>query len=133
MMRGSILVLAALALSACGQQGEGGAGDKKPGQAARSGATPPPAFAICSGCHTITPGRQGSGPSLAGVWGRKAGSLPGYPFSDALKASNIVWEAKSLDTWLAGPIQMVPGTTMVFGIPDPQARKAVVDYLRTLK
>jgi len=133
MMRGSILVLAALALSACGQQGEGGAVGKGPSQTVRSGATPPPAFAICAGCHTITHGRQSSGPSLAGVWGRKAGSMPGYPFSDALKASNIVWHAKSLDTWLAGPIQMVPGTKMVFGISDPKARKDVVDYLQTLK
>jgi len=132
MMRGSILVLTCLALSACGQQ-DSGAGARKPGGTAQSGATPPPAFAICSGCHAITPGQQGSGPSLAGVWGRKAGSLPGYPFSDALKASNIVWDGRTLDTWLAGPIKMVPGTKMVFAIPDPQARKAVVNYLQTLK
>jgi len=59
--------------------------------------------------------------------------MPGYPFSEALRASNIVWDAKSLDTWLAGPIQMVPGTKMVFGIADPKARKDVVDYLQTLK
>lgn len=125
---------ALLALSACGQANDGAPQDDAPQTAGnQAGPKPPPAFAVCRSCHAIEPGRGGSGPSLAGVWQRRAGTLPGYPYSAALKESGIVWDAKSLDTWLAAPMQMVPGTRMVYGIPDPQGRKAVIEYLRTLK
>ena len=67
------------------------------------------------------------------MWGRKAASGSGYAYSNALKNSGIVWDAKSLDTWLQGPMQMVPGTKMVIGLPNPEARKAVIEYLETLK
>jgi cytochrome c len=81
----------------------------------------------------VQPGRSGVGPSLAGIWGRKAGSLQGYAYSAPLKASGIVWDRASLDTWLQGPMKMVPGTRMVIGMTDPTGRKAVIDYLETLK
>jgi cytochrome c len=143
MMRQFSLLLACVALSACGPAHDGsqpaGSGEAASGEAGSQPASralavaAPPAFAICASCHSVTPGRQGAGPSLAGVWGRKAGSLPGYPFSDALNGSGIVWNAQTLDTWLAGPIKMVPGTKMVYAIPDAEGRKAVIAYLQTLK
>ena len=59
--------------------------------------------------------------------------MPGFNFSPALKASGVTWDRQSLDTWLQGPMKMVPGTRMVIGVPDPQRRKDVIDYLETLK
>lgn len=126
------ILLACLLLAACGPSGK----TADPAAATGSAAavpTPPPAFAMCSSCHAVRPGVQGVGPNLAGVWGRTAGSTAGYAYSNALKTSGIVWNAKTLDTWLQGPMQMVPGTRMVVGLHDAQARKTVIDYLETLK
>lgn len=98
--------------------------------------TPPPApaaFAQCAACHTVQPGRNGFGPSLAGVAGRRAASLPGYAYSEALKKSGVTWNAATLERWLKGPSKLVPGTRMPFGgIPDAAKRKQVVDYLLKL-
>ncbi len=93
----------------------------------------PPAFAVCRSCHSTQPGQNGIGPTLAGIAGSKAGDVPGYAFSPALKASGITWDRASLDTWLQGPMKMVPGTKMVLPVSDPERRKAIVDYLETLK
>lgn len=124
-------ILAACAvLSACGQGEESAADVAVP--AGVQAAAPPPAFAVCSSCHAVVPGRSGSGPNLAGVYGRKAGTLPGYPYSAALKGSGIVWDRERLDRWLEAPMTMVPGTKMVLGIPNPEARRSVIDYLETL-
>lgn len=96
--------------------------------------SPPPAFAQCAACHSVTPGRHVFGPSLAGVAGRKAGAVPGYAYSEALKKSGLAWDAAALDRWLTAPQRTVPGTKMPFGgIPDPARRRAVVDYLLMLK
>ncbi|MCJ2185551.1 c-type cytochrome [Novosphingobium beihaiensis] len=93
----------------------------------------PAAFAVCSACHATEAGKTIVGPSLAGVSGRRAGSLAGYAYSEALKNSGLTWDRDSLDTWLTSPQKMVPGTKMPFmGIADPVRRKAVVDYLLTL-
>ena len=93
------------------------------------------AFAVCSACHTRTaaePLRQG--PTLAGVFGKKAGSNDGrYAYSPALKGANVTWTEKSLDAWLAKPSAVAPGTKMAFaGVPDPQTRANIVAYLKTL-
>ncbi|WP_404479708.1 c-type cytochrome [Novosphingobium sp. BL-52-GroH] len=93
----------------------------------------PPAFAVCRSCHSTQPGQNGIGPTLAGIVGSKAGTVPGYAFSPALKASGITWDRASLDTWLQGPMKMVPGTRMVIPVGDPARRKAILDYLETLK
>lgn len=93
----------------------------------------PTAFAQCAGCHSTEPGKNLFGPSLAGVSKRRAGSLPGYAYSPALKKSGIAWNAQSLDRWLASPQKAVPGTKMpLAGVPDPAARKALVNYLLSL-
>lgn len=94
----------------------------------------PPAFAQCASCHSAEPGKTVFGPSLHGVGGRKAGSLPGYDYSPALKNAKVTWNAATLDRWLASPQKTVPGNRMPFGgIQDPAARRALVNYLLALK
>jgi cytochrome c len=95
--------------------------------------TRPPAFAVCAGCHSTQVGKTAFGPSLAGVGGRRAGTLAGYAYSPALKASGLTWNAKTLDRWLTDPKKTVPGTKMPFiGIQDRKTREQVVAYLLTL-
>jgi cytochrome c len=88
-------------------------------------------FAFCTSCHTITPGGPNmTGPNLHGVVGRKAGSLPNYNYSDALKSAGFTWDPGRLDTWIAGPQAMLPGTKMTFiGMKDPKDRRDVIAYL----
>jgi cytochrome c len=133
MFRFFVPILAMSLASACGPSGSGSTAPSGRDDPAQLALSPPPAFAVCSSCHAVAPDAHGVGPSLAGVWGRKAGSLPGYAYSGALKTSGIVWNEQTLDAWLAAPMKMVPGTRMVVGIPNPEARKAVIDYLRKLK
>jgi cytochrome c len=64
------------------------------------------------------------------VFGRKAGSVPGYDYSAALKASNIVWNDTTLDKWLADPQAFVPGTKMTFSVDDAQDRADVIAFLK---
>lgn len=94
---------------------------------------PPQAFNQCTACHSTTPGKTIIGPSLAGVYGHKAGQVPGFQFSDAMKSSGMVLNEKTLDAFLANPTAKVPGTTMVFaGVKDKEQREAIIDYLKTL-
>lgn len=101
--------------------------------AAAPTAAPPMAFAQCISCHSVEPGKNGIGPTLHGIVGTKAGEVPGYAFSTALKASGIAWDRATLEQWLSGPMKMVPGTKMVISVPDPVKRKEIIDYLETLK
>src|SRR6516164_11730927 len=68
--------------------------------------------AQCSACHSNQPGVNGIGPSLAGVAGRKAGSLPGFHFTPALQGSGLTWTADNFIHFLADPRKLVPGTAM---------------------
>lgn len=95
-------------------------------------AAAPAAFAVCRSCHSVEAERNGVGPTLAGIVGTTAGDVEGYNFSPALKQSGIVWNRETLDTWLQGPMKMVPGTKMVMTVPDEARRKAIIDYLETL-
>src|SRR5438874_13676318 len=81
-------------------------------------------FRACSPCHSLESDRNMTGPSLAGLWGRKAGSLPSFErYSDALKSSGMIWDDRSLDGWLTDPQAMVPDNEMPFaGIKDAAAR-----------
>jgi cytochrome c len=86
----------------------------------------------CGACHATAPGETRVGPSLAGVVGRKAGSVPGYAYSAALKASGLVWTKANLDRWLTGSNALVPGTKMAYAQADAAGRAAIIDYLATL-
>lgn len=87
----------------------------------------------CAVCHSVQPAPGKMGPPLAGVVGRKAGTLSGYSYSNAMKGSNITWSAATLDPYLKAPGKVVPGTKMLMGAPDAAQRAAVIDYLATLK
>jgi cytochrome c len=84
----------------------------------------------CGMCHS--PDRNRAGPQSGGVVGRTAGSLPDYTYSSALKASGIVWNEKTLDQWLTGPADLVPGTKMAIKVKDPQDRADVIAYLKSI-
>jgi cytochrome c len=87
----------------------------------------------CSICHSVQAGRNLNGPSLDGVVGRKAGSVPGYHYSAANKSSGLTWNAATLDRYLAAPREVVPGTLMSYqGLHDPQKRSDLIAYLATL-
>ncbi|WP_241127664.1 c-type cytochrome [Novosphingobium terrae] len=87
----------------------------------------------CAACHSVKPGETRVGPSLASVVGRKAGSVAGYAYSPALKASGKTWNAASLDAWLTSSTKAVPGTKMTYAQADAGKRKAIIDYLQTVK
>ena len=90
-------------------------------------------FARCAACHSTTPDENKIGPSLAGVFGRKSGSEPGYNYSAALKAANITWDQHNLDQFLANPAADVHGTKMFINVPSAADRQNVIAYLETLK
>lgn len=89
-------------------------------------------FLRCSSCHAIAANAPAKiGPNLAAVIGRKGGTLPGYRYSQAMKAAGPVWNDATLDRWLAGPNKVVPGTSMAFvGLASPADRQAVIAYLK---
>jgi len=89
-------------------------------------------FAHCAPCHSTKPGEKKFGPSLAGVFGRKSGTEPGYTYSSALKDQNVTWDEASLDAWLQGPGKFVRGTKMIYSVPDEKDRQDVIAYLKTL-
>jgi cytochrome c len=90
------------------------------------------AFQSCIACHSLEPNKNLTGPSLSGVFGRKAGSLPSFSrYSEALKSSDIVWDDKTLDAYLTDPQHVIPGNQMTFpGVKNPQQRAAIVAYLK---
>ncbi len=86
-------------------------------------------YSRCLACHALAYDRVG--PRHCGLFGRRAGSVPGFDYSDAMRKSGIVWDAATLDRFLAAPTQVVPGTTMGYaGIPDPAERAALIAWLR---
>lgn len=94
---------------------------------------PPAAFAQCQSCHSPEPGKNGIGPSLAGIFGEKAAEVPGYDFSSAMQESGLTWDQATLDRYLAAPQHVVPGTKMTFpGLKDDTKRAAVIDYLKSI-
>lgn len=108
--------------------------------------TLPPAFAMgnaergaqlfnqCRACHSTEPGEHLTGPSLAHVWRRKAGTAAGFQrYSEALKRAGVIWTEATLDKWLANPEAFVHGTSMTFpGIRQQRDREDVIAYLRAV-
>jgi cytochrome c len=79
-------------------------------------------FQSCAACHSLEANKNMTGPSLAGVWNRKAGTVESFTrYSPSLVSSGIVWNDQTLDAWIANPQHVVPGNTMTFpGIKEPQ-------------
>ena len=130
----TLAVAATHSHAGCGDTGTGtGATDAK----AFGSASAPPrrgeiprAFAVCSACHTVTPDAPSRhGPNLHGVIGRKAGTLPGFAYSKAMRESGITWDRVVLDEYLTDPRQHVPGTNMFTPTPDPAQREAIIKFL----
>jgi len=90
------------------------------------------AYQACVACHSLEPGRHFTGPSLANLFGRKAGTAPGFQrYSEALQKSGVVWDEKTLDAWIGDPTGFIPGNVMTFaGLKDQRARRDLVQYLR---
>ena len=89
-------------------------------------------FGACAACHSLQPDQSMTGPSLAGLWNRKAGSLASFSrYSPALKSANIVWNDKTLDDWITNPQHLVPGNEMTFdGIKDAHQRADLLAFLK---
>ena len=85
-------------------------------------------YARCLACHALTYNR--TGPKHCGLIGRRAGSVPSFPYSAAMKRANWIWDKKTLDRFLANPMKAVPGTTMGYaGVKDRQERADLIAYL----
>lgn len=91
-------------------------------------------YRFCVACHSLEPGRHMTGPSLAKIWQRKAGTVKGFTrYSGALKMADIVWDARSLDAWLANPRAFIPGNLMRFrGIRDSAQRRDLIAFMREI-
>lgn len=84
--------------------------------------------ARCGACHSLDAHRVG--PMHRGVFGRRAGSAPGYEYSPALKSAALVWNAASLDAWLQNPEALVPGQRMGYSVTDAADRTELIAFLR---
>ena len=82
----------------------------------------------CGGCHSLDANRVG--PAHRGVFGRTAGTAPGYNYSTAVKNSDVVWDDKTLDAWLTNPQALIPGQRMNFRVATPEDRADIIAYLR---
>lgn len=137
-MTRAFVVLGALALlAACGKA-------EKAEEAASEAVTPaaaiasarPAEFQPCTVCHSDKKGDPNRlGPNLFGVMGTKAGThAAGFAYSPAMKSAGFAWDRAKLDAYLEFPAAVVPGTKMVYpGQKDPAKRKAIIDYLETLR
>jgi cytochrome c len=89
-------------------------------------------FAACAPCHSLEPNRNMTGPTLADVWNRRAGTVKSFSrYSPAMQSSDVVWNDKTLDAWIADPQHLVPGNQMIFqGIKDGQQRADLLAFLK---
>lgn len=86
-------------------------------------------YSRCMACHALATDRVG--PRHCGVVGRRAASVPGFAYSEAMKKSGLVWNEKILDRFLSKPLAMVPGSSMTYdGVPDVQDRADLIAYLK---
>src|SRR5262245_5621838 len=90
------------------------------------------AFRACAACHSVEANRNMTGPSLADIWHRKAGSVSSFPrYSDAMKSSDVIWDENTSDNYLENPAQFMPGNHMTFpGVLYERTRKSIVAFLK---
>lgn len=84
----------------------------------------------CAGCHAADANRVG--PAHRGVFGRKAGSVPDFEYSSALKKSEVIWNEQTLQAWLADPEKLIAGQAMYFKVTSALSRQDIIAYLATL-
>jgi cytochrome c len=85
----------------------------------------------CRSCHSLNAGQPGRGPSLLGIYGRRAGSDPGFAYSDPLKTARFTWTDETLNTYLRDPFSMGTQVNMIIhGIRDPQKRADLIAFLK---
>ncbi len=91
-------------------------------------------FIRCVSCHSAEPNVHKTGPSLAAIWGRKAGTIQAFVrYSEALKQSQVIWDRDTLDAWLRDPQGLIPGNRMTMrGIENARTRQDIVAYLEIL-
>jgi cytochrome c len=104
------------------------AGHSAPSFAAGDAAHGAKVYQDCMLCHSLD--KNEIGPRHRGVFGRKAGSVPGYDYSAALRTAGVVWNETTLDKWLSDPQALVPGTKMLFSLEDAQDRADVIAFLK---
>lgn len=85
-------------------------------------------YQSCQDCHSLDDNEVG--PKHRGVFGRAAGAVPGYDYSEALKNAKIVWNEATLDRWLKNPQDFMPGSKMAFHLTDTKDRADVIEYLK---
>lgn len=108
-----------------------GLGAPLPARAAGDATRGETVYGRCQACHA--PAYDRVGPRHCGLLGRRAGSVPGFAYSPAMKGSTITWDEKTLDRFLAAPMKAVPGTTMTYdGVADRQERADLIAFLRQL-
>jgi cytochrome c len=84
----------------------------------------------CTGCHSLD--RNKEGPNLSGVYGRQAGTAPGFNYSTALKTAHFVWDEQRLEKWLTDTDSLVEDNNMDFHVSKPDERAAIISYLKLL-
>jgi len=100
-----------------------------PATAAPNAARGEQIYARCVACHALTFDRVG--PRHCGLFGRVAGTVPGFDYSQAMKDSKIIWNEQTLDRFIAKPLAMLPGTSMTYdGVPDAKERSDLIAYLK---
>jgi cytochrome c len=89
----------------------------------------------CRECHSFLKGDNRLGPTLYGIVGRKAGSVPDFPYSISVKSSGMIWDEAALDKWIANPDAVIPGNDMsppYPGVADPAIRKKIIAFLKEI-
>lgn len=119
--RRPLLALAVLAFAGAGIASAQPAGDPVRGKTV---------YARCAACHDLNTGASRLGPSLKGIVGRTSGAMPGFAYSAAMKDKALVWDAATLDAYLAAPQKFIPGNRMAFPpMANAQDRADLIAYL----
>ncbi len=119
----SLAALVAIRADAIGQEPVARSAAEQDGQLAFNN--------VCRTCHTLKEGDNRLGPNLYKIVGRKAGSLPNYSYSDAMKGADLVWDRATLDRYMSNPDQVVPGNNMkpYGGVASAEERAKIIAFL----
>lgn len=82
----------------------------------------------CTGCHALD--HEKTGPRLRGVYGRPAGTVASFPYSESVRKSGVTWDSSSLDKWLTDPDGFIPDNDMAFRVANAEERASIIEYLK---